>query len=365
MRSRSTPSSPPARNRGAAVRAEFGALATAQARLDWINGLGNAHDAGFKLRTAVIMMLTEGGTDDWETLSRINRVDDGIARDFARSLAQLNGTPKVQPHHAAALVKAARAAGLTAASEADILALFAPGKPAGTALAEAVAAAPALVTPQLLQSLAAGVLRAFSGAIHDGVASAALSAPEADFPPEARAYEKAGNEPWKADALVVAVFGACGDDAELRAHVLKHLDRILVGGNAQLRSEASVRADVAALAANFAELRQLAANDPELLRHGRDLLDSLHGKGLPNGLIGRLVQTAREQPMDALKGLPARSKGMAIHKAVSQFYGNIIRIGRDSGVGDALGGEDEAKPCRAFLVRYMLASLSPAVRAGT
>ena len=92
MRSRSTPSSLPARNRGAAVRAEFGALATAQARLDWINGLGNAHDAGFKLRTAVIMMLTEGGIDDWETLSRINRVDDGIARDFARSLAQLNGT---------------------------------------------------------------------------------------------------------------------------------------------------------------------------------------------------------------------------------------------------------------------------------
>ena len=92
MRSKSTPSSPPARNRGAAVRAEFGALATAQARLDWINGLGNAPDAGFKLRTAVIMMLMEGGIDDWETLSRINRVDDGIARDFARSLAQLNGT---------------------------------------------------------------------------------------------------------------------------------------------------------------------------------------------------------------------------------------------------------------------------------
>ena len=279
------------------------------------------------------------------------------------------GTPKVQPHHAAALVKAARDAGLTAASEADILALFAPGKPAGTALAEAVAASPALVTPQLLQSLAAGVLRAFSGAIHDGVASAALSAPEADFPPEARAhatsaYAKAGNEPWKADALVAAAFGACGDDAELRAHVLKYLDRILVGGNAQLRSEASVRADVAALAANFAELRQLAANDPELLRHGRDLLDSLHGKAFPNGLIGRIVQTAREQPTDALKGLSARSKGMAIHKAVSQFYGNIVRVGRDSGVDDVITGPDEAQPCREFVMRRMLASLRPADREG-
>ena len=79
--------------RGAAVRAEFGALATAQARLDWINGLGNAPDAGFKIRTAVIMMLTEGGIDDWETLSRINRVDDGIARDFARSLAHATTRP--------------------------------------------------------------------------------------------------------------------------------------------------------------------------------------------------------------------------------------------------------------------------------
>ena len=31
---------------------------------------------------------------------------------------------------------------------------------------------------------------------------------------------------------------------------------------------------------------------------------------------------------------------------------------------DAVDGEDEAKPCRDFLVRYMLASLSPADREG-
>ena len=78
--------------RSIAVRAEFGALADPVARRDWLNGLGNAPDAGFKARTAVVQMLTEAGIDDWETLSCINRVDDATALDFARSLVQLNGS---------------------------------------------------------------------------------------------------------------------------------------------------------------------------------------------------------------------------------------------------------------------------------
>ncbi|MBR0055918.1 MAG: hypothetical protein IJP66_01185 [Kiritimatiellae bacterium] len=74
------------------MRTAFGALPGRQARRDRLDGLGNAPDAGFKIRTAVVLMLTEAGIDDWETLSAINRVDDAIARDFARSLVQLDGT---------------------------------------------------------------------------------------------------------------------------------------------------------------------------------------------------------------------------------------------------------------------------------
>ncbi len=100
-------------------------------------------------------------------------------------------------------------------SEADILALFAPDKPAGKALAKPVAAAPVAVTPEMLQGFATGVLRSFAGSIHDGVASAALTASEADFPPDARtraasAYAKAGDKPWKADDLIAAALDACG-----------------------------------------------------------------------------------------------------------------------------------------------------------
>ena len=75
-----------------AVREEFGALADAVARRDWLEGLAGAPDAGFKARTAAILMLTDAGIGDWETLSLVNRVSDEDALAFAKSLAQLNGT---------------------------------------------------------------------------------------------------------------------------------------------------------------------------------------------------------------------------------------------------------------------------------
>lgn len=79
-------------DRSIAVRSEFGALADPVARRDWLDGLAGAPDAGFKARTAAIRMLTDAGIGDWETLSLVNRVDDEAALDFARSIAQLNGT---------------------------------------------------------------------------------------------------------------------------------------------------------------------------------------------------------------------------------------------------------------------------------
>ena len=93
-----------------------------------------------------------------------------------RRISMTLGTPKLSPFHAGALVRAGRAAGLTAMSEAELLALFAPNKPAGKALADALAAAPTAVSLATLQSLAADALRPFEGEIHDGLAPAALSA---------------------------------------------------------------------------------------------------------------------------------------------------------------------------------------------
>ncbi len=47
-----------------------------------------------------------------------------------------------------------------------------------------------------------------------------------------------------------------------------NLDLFLVGANAALRTEEAVRRRVEALRSNFAELRRLSANDPELFAQG-------------------------------------------------------------------------------------------------
>lgn len=73
------------------VRTTFSVLTTPEARRDWLNSLAGTPDAGFKVRTAFIQMLTEAGIDDWETLSLINRVNDEDALAAAQSLAALNG----------------------------------------------------------------------------------------------------------------------------------------------------------------------------------------------------------------------------------------------------------------------------------
>ncbi len=73
------------------VRTAFGSLEGAAARQNWLDGLAAAPDAGFKARTAAILMLTEAGIGDWETLSLVNRVSDANATAFAKGLAELDG----------------------------------------------------------------------------------------------------------------------------------------------------------------------------------------------------------------------------------------------------------------------------------
>ncbi len=169
-----------------------------------------------------------------------------------------------------------------------------------------------------------------------------------------------GDKPWKADDLIAAALDACGGDADVRALVLENLDRVLVGGDATLRSEEGVRKRVQDLAANFAELRQLAANDQSLLAQGRELIFRLHANPLPKGFIGRLVQAAWEQPRGAMQGLGERSTGLAIHKAVFQFLRDLEGAFNDSGAEDVIEGADQIAICKEFLLQRLLSGLSRA-----
>ena len=57
----------------------------------WFAGLANDQRAAFKARTIAIGLLLDGGVDDWETLSLVNRVSDAAALALATHLANHQG----------------------------------------------------------------------------------------------------------------------------------------------------------------------------------------------------------------------------------------------------------------------------------
>ena len=64
-----------------AVRAQFKSVALSgpEAISQWIGGLANDPNGAFKARTIAVGLLFDGGIDDWETLSLVNKVTDEAA----------------------------------------------------------------------------------------------------------------------------------------------------------------------------------------------------------------------------------------------------------------------------------------------
>ena len=90
------------------------------------------------------------------------------------------------------------------------------------------------------------------------------------------------------DALIAAAIRGCGDDADLRKLVFDNLNLVFVRPDATLRQPWDVAERIAELKANLAELRELAAAEPGLLKQGLELLGRLHGRPMPAGLLRRL-----------------------------------------------------------------------------
>ena len=178
------------------------------------------------------------------------------------------------------------------------------------------------------------------------------------------ACHHAGDHPEKVDALIAAAIRGCGDDADLRKLVFDNLDLVFVRPDATLRQPWDVAERIAELKANLAELRELAAAEPGLLKQGLELLGRLHGRPMPAGLLRRLVQAAWEQPTDAMQRLKAGSKGLAIHKAVEQMHNDILRAIVDADASAFLSGYDERSSVQLFLAQRILSGLSDADRAG-
>ena len=186
----------------------------------------------------------------------------------------------------------------------------------------------------------------------DAVVTANVQAARANA---VNAYAKAGEgNAAKVDKLIKTALQYCDGNEDAAAVVARHIDTILVTNTANLRTIDQVRERVQALAANYAELKELAKDDPALYEAGKRMMATMAGKSLPPGMIGRLVLAATNAKIDAIRKLSPRSPGYDIHRAVTQLRDNLVSAMNTSGAEREAGGPDEKGACRNFLAALMM-----------
>ena len=171
----------------------------------------------------------------------------------------------------------------------------------------------------------------------------------------ANAYSKAGEgNADKVKKLIYAALTRCADNGDAVKVVADNMDAILVSSTAKLRSIEQVRERAEAVAANFAELKELSGDNPAVYEAGRRMMAAMGGKALPPGTIGRLVLAASHAKIDAIRKLSSRSSALEIHRACTQLRDNLVQAMNDSGAEAAAGGPDEKQACRNFIAALMM-----------
>ena len=156
------------------------------------------------------------------------------------------------------------------------------------------------------------------------------------------------------DLIAVAIKN-CYEDKEVYQLVSTHLTRILVGGDGKLRSPEAVQRKVEELIANFNELRALSKKNPAVMKAGIRFMESLGGKSVPPGLMGRIVGQMSKVKVGDVKKLSKTSTGLGIHKAVTQFKEEVQKVMDVTDAENLLEGGDELEPCRNFVINLIVA----------
>ena len=157
-------------------------------------------------------------------------------------------------------------------------------------------------------------------------------------------------------AVSAAVKSSVGNKAALES-VMKNMQFIVMDGARNIRSPESVAKKCDAVVANFKELQSLAKGNSEFIAAGTMLLDELHGKSVPDGLIGKISDMCKKVDISAIKGLSEKSSAVDLDAAAKQFRQGIQKVMVDSGAEKALTGGDELEPCRNFAGALLVARL--------
>jgi hypothetical protein len=169
------------------------------------------------------------------------------------------------------------------------------------------------------------------------------------------AYSKAGEgNAAKVDKLINIALKHCAANEDAVKIVANNIDTILVSATAKLRSIEQVRELSKAVAANFAELKELSKDNPAIYEAGKRMMAVMGSKALPQGMIAKLVVAASNAKINAMRKLSARSSALDIHRAVTEFRDNLVQAMNATGAESAVAGPAEKQACRNFVAAVMM-----------
>lgn len=160
-----------------------------------------------------------------------------------------------------------------------------------------------------------------------------------------------------AKEFVKGVLAACGDDFDAKEIVSDNISNICIGGNGALRTAEQIKAKVAGLLANLAEIRKAADGDATLEKAGLNFMRGLRGKSVPPGFIGKIMRAAAKTDVGSFANLTVSSKPVQFVKAIVEMRAAVEQLIIDEKVSDILDGEDEMVPARDLIATIALAKL--------
>ena len=203
---------------------------------------------------------------------------------------------------------------------------------------------------------AARAAEAFDRAKAAATAAYFYGRPGAPVSPEKRA---------RIDRVLTVAVNAAVTDTDALDIVVACGKSIVETGERNLRSEDEIKARVAKLLDNVAELKAVAKGNQAVLRAGLEFLRDMRGKAVPEGMIRTLVQTSMKLSLSAVKSLKADSSGMELHEAVVQLYDNVTKAMEAAGTVRVTGTEGDVKVrFRNFCVLLMMGRLGDGLLPG-
>lgn len=156
-----------------------------------------------------------------------------------------------------------------------------------------------------------------------------------------------------AKSIGAAVKSCMANKAALDS-VMKNMAFIVMDGARNIRSPESVADKCNALLANFQELGELSKGNKAFEASGKALMDELHGKSLPPGVIGNIVRAVKDVDVSVITKLSKSSSAMEFDAAVKQFREGIQKAMVGSGAEKTLTDGDELEPCRDFVAALIV-----------